>query len=339
MSKRNRQDQRHPVSWPTRLRVGQDFLLVGRAVDASRHGVCVSLLTWVPSGILQIGQGCGVEVDTEKFGVCRRRAEIRNVSRSSVGLRIRESLPAGLLGQASHGASLTLGSLGDPVGIDASHPGSAVDAFARAAAVVTSAIRGMSDVARTSIGEALEISALAAVRHAVLRDLNAAKGLLDEVSRLVRAAERLDALASDEVAAIESAVAIARGSAPLKATPSILVVDDEANVRALLRDYLAAEGYIVSEAQDGAEALERARRDRPDLVLLDTGLPGMDGLEVLKQLRLYDPSIAVIMITGNQDIALARATVNLGAVDYMFKPLDFDRLDRAILAGIEARAS
>ncbi len=338
MGKRNRQDQRHPVSWPTRLRVGQNFLLVGRAVDASRHGVCVSLVTWVPSGILQIGQGCVVEVDTEKFGVCRRRAEIRNVSRSSVGLRIGESLPAELLGQASHGASLTLDSLEDPVGIDASDPGSAVDAFARAATVVTSAIRGMSDVARASLGEALEISALAAVRHAVLRDLNAAKGLLDEVSRLVRVAERLDALASDEVAAIESAVAVAWGSAP-KAMPSILVVDDEAEVRTLLRDYLTAEGYIVSEAQDGAEALERAHRDRPDLVLLDTGLPGMDGLEVLKQLRRRDPSIGVIMIAGNQDIALARATVNFGAVDYMFKPLDFDRLDRAILAGIEARAS
>ena len=64
----------------------------------------------------------------------------------------------------------------------------------------------------------------------------------------------------------------------------------------------------------------------------------MDGLEVLRQLRLRDPSIAVIMITGNQDIALARAAQNLGTVDYMFKPLDLDHLDRAILAGIEARA-
>ena len=203
-------------------------MLVGRAVDASRHGACISLLTWVPSGMLQIGQGCVVEVDAEKFGVCRRHAEIRNVRRSSVGLRIRESLPAELLAQASHEASLTLGSLEDPVGIGASYPDSTVDAFARVATVVTSAIRGMSDVARASIGEALEISVLAAVRHAVSRDLNAAKGLLDGVSRLVRDAERLDALASDEVAAIESAVAVAWESAPSKAMPSILVVDDEA---------------------------------------------------------------------------------------------------------------
>ena len=112
----------------------------------------------------------------------------------------------------------------------------------------------------------------------------------------------------------------------------ILVVDDDAAVRVMLADYLSAQGYAVVMAADGPAAFASVRAERPDLVLLDIGPPGINGLEVLRQIRLYDQRIGVIMITGNQDLALARSTRELGALDYMFKPLELDRFDRAITA-------
>ena len=110
----------------------------------------------------------------------------------------------------------------------------------------------------------------------------------------------------------------------------ILVVDDDVAVRAMLADHLSAQGYAVVMAADGPAAFASVRAGRPDLVLLDIGLPGINGLEVLRQIRLYDQRIGVIMITGNQDLALARSTRELGALDYVFKPFELGRIDRAI---------
>jgi DNA-binding NtrC family response regulator len=110
----------------------------------------------------------------------------------------------------------------------------------------------------------------------------------------------------------------------------ILLVDDEPAIREILEEHFAGQGYQVGCARDGQEALAAVAGDRPDVVVLDVGLPGMNGLEVLRRLYRHDPTIAVIMISGNADVALAQATLKLGAIDYVFKPLDFDRLDRAI---------
>jgi DNA-binding NtrC family response regulator len=116
----------------------------------------------------------------------------------------------------------------------------------------------------------------------------------------------------------------------------ILVVDDDPGIRDLLAEYFTSEGYTATTAVDGSEALEALRRDPRMLVLLDVGLPGMSGVEVLQHIRQDHPGASVIMITGNQDLELARRAVGLGAVDYVFKPFDSERLERALAAAVQA---
>jgi DNA-binding response OmpR family regulator len=116
----------------------------------------------------------------------------------------------------------------------------------------------------------------------------------------------------------------------------ILVVDDEREILDLLTDHLEDEGYAVSQAVDGEQALEGARREPPDLVLLDITIPGVNGLEVLRRLRRDHPRIPVIMITGIEDEALARSTLKMGAFDYVQKPFDPYRLSALVLAAIGA---
>ena len=114
----------------------------------------------------------------------------------------------------------------------------------------------------------------------------------------------------------------------------ILVVDDEAPVREVLTEYFATEGYAVEAAGSGAEALTAVRGGRVDLVLLDVRMPGLDGIQVLRQIRELDERVPVIMVTANEDVGLARETLKLGAFDYVAKPFDFDYLDRAVAAGL-----
>ena len=114
----------------------------------------------------------------------------------------------------------------------------------------------------------------------------------------------------------------------------LLLVDDETPVLDVLSEYFSTQGYAVETASTGADALAAARGDRPDLVLLDIRMPGMDGVEVLKRLRGLDPSLAVIMVTANEDMALARETLKIGAFDYVSKPFDFRYLDRAVSAAL-----
>ncbi len=114
----------------------------------------------------------------------------------------------------------------------------------------------------------------------------------------------------------------------------ILVVDDEAPVREVLSEYFTSQGYTVDEAPNGDEALATIRRDRPDLVLLDIRMPGIDGVEVLRRIRKLDGTLSVIMVTANEDVTLARETLELGAFDYVAKPFDYEYLDRTVSAGL-----
>jgi DNA-binding response OmpR family regulator len=100
---------------------------------------------------------------------------------------------------------------------------------------------------------------------------------------------------------------------------TILVVDDEPKITQLVRDYLERAGFSVQGARDGHEALMRARTDRPDLVVLDLGLPGLDGLDVTRQLR-RDSNVPIIMLTARDDEADRVAGLELGADDYVTKP-------------------
>lgn len=99
----------------------------------------------------------------------------------------------------------------------------------------------------------------------------------------------------------------------------ILVVDDEPQIRTVLRGYLEAEGYDVAEAADGAEALAALREDPAALVLLDVMLPGMDGLEVLRQLRSFSDAY-VILVTARAEEVDKLVGLGVGADDYVTKP-------------------
>jgi two-component system, response regulator, stage 0 sporulation protein F len=110
----------------------------------------------------------------------------------------------------------------------------------------------------------------------------------------------------------------------------ILIVDDEQTVLEVLSEYFKTQGYTTRTASGGAEALAAVERERPDLVLLDVRMPGLDGVEVLRRLRQADQRLAVIMVTANEDLALAKETLKIGAFDYVAKPFDFQYLDRAV---------
>jgi two-component system response regulator (stage 0 sporulation protein F) len=119
----------------------------------------------------------------------------------------------------------------------------------------------------------------------------------------------------------------------------LLIVDDETPVLEVLSEYFGGQGYDVETASNGTEALDAVRRRRPDVVLLDIRMPGMDGVELLRRLRDLDAGLAVIMVTANEDVALARETLKLGAFDYVAKPFDFKYLDQAVAAGVMVAAT
>ena len=99
----------------------------------------------------------------------------------------------------------------------------------------------------------------------------------------------------------------------------ILVVDDEAGIRELVGTYLRSEGFDVDEAVDGEDAVERFRRREPDLVVLDLRLPGIDGFDVLREIR-RSSSVYVIILTARTEETDKLVGLELGADDYLTKP-------------------
>ena len=100
---------------------------------------------------------------------------------------------------------------------------------------------------------------------------------------------------------------------------TILVIDDEPQIVEICHDYLKAAGYDVLTAYDGAKGLSLARREKPDLVVLDLMLPGMDGLDVCRELR-RDNNIPIIMLTARVEETDKLIGLELGADDYLTKP-------------------
>ena len=99
----------------------------------------------------------------------------------------------------------------------------------------------------------------------------------------------------------------------------VLVVEDEMNIARLIRDYLERAGFDVTVAGDGGAALSSARGSRPDLVVLDLGLPGMDGLDVARRLRA-DSSVPIVILTARGEETDRIVGLELGADDYVVKP-------------------
>jgi DNA-binding response OmpR family regulator len=111
----------------------------------------------------------------------------------------------------------------------------------------------------------------------------------------------------------------------------VLVVDDEPHIRTVLRGYLEADGFAVSEAADGEAALRQVKHAAPDVVLLDVMLPGIDGLEVLRQLRASS-EVYVILVTARTEEVDKLVGLGVGADDYVTKPFS----PREVVARVKA---
>ncbi len=119
---------------------------------------------------------------------------------------------------------------------------------------------------------------------------------------------------------------------------SILVADDDKNTAEAMREGLEDEGYTVFCAGSGTEGLELARAKKPDLVLTDLMMPGMDGLVFLKTLRKLDPFLPVVIITGQGSVESAVEALKEGAVDYLAKPVRMREVVKLVARALEVQA-
>lgn len=111
---------------------------------------------------------------------------------------------------------------------------------------------------------------------------------------------------------------------------SILIVDDEPNIRLVFRTVLESAGYAVDEAADGKDALERHRANPADLILLDLQMPHLDGMTTLRRLREQESGVPVVIVTAHGTIADAVEAMKLGAIDFLAKPLNPESLRRVV---------
>jgi two-component system, OmpR family, response regulator MprA len=115
-------------------------------------------------------------------------------------------------------------------------------------------------------------------------------------------------------------------------TVRVLVVDDDRAVRDALRRVLTLAGYEVQSAEGGAEAIELVVQSVPDAVVLDVGMPDIDGLEVCRRLRLLGNRVPILMLTARVEISDRVAGLDAGADDYLIKPFDVDELKARLRA-------
>jgi len=119
--------------------------------------------------------------------------------------------------------------------------------------------------------------------------------------------------------------------------PHILIVDDEPKILRLVHDFLAAAGFRTSSARSGDEALMRVRTEAPDLVILDLGLPGLDGLDVTRAIR-RSGDLPIIMLTARDDESDKLVGLELGADDYVTKPFSPRELVARVRAVLRRQA-
>ncbi|MDX8363668.1 MULTISPECIES: response regulator [Bacillaceae] len=112
----------------------------------------------------------------------------------------------------------------------------------------------------------------------------------------------------------------------------ILIVDDQYGIRILLNEVFQKEGYVTFQASNGVEALDIVKKHSPDLVLLDMKIPGMDGIEILKRMRVDDQDIKVkvIIMTAYGELDMIQEAKDLGAITHFAKPFDIDEIRVAV---------
>ena len=118
----------------------------------------------------------------------------------------------------------------------------------------------------------------------------------------------------------------------------VLIVDDEKNIRRTFKMVLESEGFEVSVAETGEEALKVHQKEKPDAVVLDVKLPGIDGIETLRRIKDKEPELPVIMISGHGTIATAVEATRFGAFDFVEKPLSKERLLVAIRNALKVQS-
>jgi two-component system, OmpR family, KDP operon response regulator KdpE len=118
--------------------------------------------------------------------------------------------------------------------------------------------------------------------------------------------------------------------------PSILVVDDEPPIRRLLRNTLTVQDFRVVEASTAAEAMDALRRDRPDLVILDLGLPDIDGMDLIRKIR-GQSQVPIVVLSSRGDEKGKVGALDLGADDYVTKPFGIDELMARVRTALRHR--
>lgn len=129
-----------------------------------------------------------------------------------------------------------------------------------------------------------------------------------------------------------------RGYGGTVQSPRILVIEDEARIASFLSKGLRAQGYRVDHVMNGADALAAVDLDSPDLVILDLGLPDIDGLDVVRRMRAAGNDVPVIILTARSEQSQRAAGFESGANDYVTKPFVFNELNARVRACLSARA-
>jgi two-component system, OmpR family, response regulator len=106
----------------------------------------------------------------------------------------------------------------------------------------------------------------------------------------------------------------------------VLLVDDEEDFRTTLANRLRKRKFEVCDVEDGFKALEAVKKNPVDVAIVDVKMPGMDGLEALRQIKGIDPLVEVIMLTGHASVESGIEGMRLGAFDYLMKPCDINEL-------------
>ena len=110
----------------------------------------------------------------------------------------------------------------------------------------------------------------------------------------------------------------------------VLIVDDELDVCTSCANFLSRRGYQVDTAQSAEVALQKISENMPEVILLDITMPGMGGIEGLKQIKMINPQVSVIMVTASSDAMTSEEAMRLGASGYITKPVTAETLERLI---------
>lgn len=111
----------------------------------------------------------------------------------------------------------------------------------------------------------------------------------------------------------------------------IMVVDDEETISELLQAFLEGQGFEVVVAGDAEAALAKINREKPDIVMLDILMPGLNGIQCLQKIKEIKPETIVIIMSGLQDEEIAKEAITYGAYDYITKPFDLDYFKNNLL--------